>query len=132
MIVTTLAPPAAEPAVWPPAKEYRPIGCDGEDELAGQLIAAARARTEEATSVGDDQSSAARDPGLAAAAVSRQADGVEAETVMALVRAALAAAEPEMDDWTCILLTPAFTDTTRRRVGERRALLRLKAIVESA
>ena len=64
--------------------------------------------------------------------MSRQADGVEAETVMALVRAALAAAEPEMDDWTCILLTPAFTDTTRRRVGERRALLRLKAIVESA
>ena len=64
------------------------------------------------------------------AAVSRQADGVEAKAVMARVRAALAGAEPEMEDWSCILLTPVFMDTTRRRVGEWRALLRLKAIVE--
>ena len=43
MIVTTLAPPAAEPVGLAEVKEYLRIGYDGGDELAGQLIAAARA-----------------------------------------------------------------------------------------
>ena len=51
MIVTTLAPPAAEPVSLAEAKEYLRIGGDGEDGLVGSLIAGARARIEGLASV---------------------------------------------------------------------------------
>ncbi|HVY88265.1 MAG TPA: hypothetical protein VG942_05310 [Hyphomonadaceae bacterium] len=51
MIVTTLAQPAAEPVGLAEVKDYLRIGYDGEDELAGELIAAARSRIEEAAGV---------------------------------------------------------------------------------
>lgn len=51
MIVTTLAPPAAEPVSLAEAKEYLRIGGDGEDGLVGSLIAGARARIEALASV---------------------------------------------------------------------------------
>lgn len=51
MIVTTLAPPAAEPVGLAEAKEYLRIGGDGEDGLVGSLIAGARARIEALASV---------------------------------------------------------------------------------
>ncbi len=46
MIVTTLAPPAAEPVGLAEAKDYLRIGGDGEDGLVGSLIAGARERIE--------------------------------------------------------------------------------------
>jgi uncharacterized phiE125 gp8 family phage protein len=46
MIVTTLAPPAAEPVGLAEAKDYLRIGGDGEDGLVTSLIAGARERTE--------------------------------------------------------------------------------------
>ena len=51
MIVTTLAPPAAEPVGLAETKEYLRIGGDGEDGLVGSLIAGARARIEALASV---------------------------------------------------------------------------------
>jgi uncharacterized phiE125 gp8 family phage protein len=46
MIVTKLAPPAAEPVRLAEAKEYLRISGDGEDGLVSSLIAGARARIE--------------------------------------------------------------------------------------
>lgn len=46
MIVTTLAPPAAEPVSLAEDKEYLRISGDGEDGLVNSLIAGARARIE--------------------------------------------------------------------------------------
>jgi uncharacterized phiE125 gp8 family phage protein len=51
MIVTTLAPPAAEPVGLAEAKDYLRIGGDEHDELVAGLIAAARSRIEELTGV---------------------------------------------------------------------------------
>lgn len=51
MIVTTLAPPAAEPLGLAEAKEYLRISYDGEDGLVASLIAGARARVEELAGV---------------------------------------------------------------------------------
>lgn len=46
MIVTTLAPPAAEPVGLAEAKDYLRMGGDGEDGLVASLIAGARERIE--------------------------------------------------------------------------------------
>ena len=51
MIVTTLAPPAAEPVGLAEAKDYLRIAGDGQDELVAGLIGAARSRIEELTGV---------------------------------------------------------------------------------
>jgi len=51
MIVTTLAPPAAEPVGLAEAKEYLRIAGDEQDELVAGLIGAARSRIEELTGV---------------------------------------------------------------------------------
>jgi uncharacterized phiE125 gp8 family phage protein len=51
MIVTTLAPPAAEPLTLSDARAYLGIGYDGEDALVEGLIKAARARIEEQSGV---------------------------------------------------------------------------------
>ncbi len=51
MNVTTLVAPAAEPLGLAAAKDYLRIAYDGEDELVGGLIAAARSRIEEAARV---------------------------------------------------------------------------------
>lgn len=51
MIVTMLAPPAAEPVGLAEAKDYLRIGGDGQDGLVGELIAAARARIEDLAGV---------------------------------------------------------------------------------
>ncbi len=48
MIVTTLAPPAAEPVGLAEAKEFLRIAGEGEDVLVAELIAGARALIEEA------------------------------------------------------------------------------------
>lgn len=47
MNITTLAPPAAEPVGLAEAKEYLRIAYDGEDELVGRLVSAARTRIEQ-------------------------------------------------------------------------------------
>src|SRR5690348_5594094 len=46
MNITTLVAPAAEPLALAEAKDYLRIAYDGEDDLVGGLIAAARARVE--------------------------------------------------------------------------------------
>lgn len=46
MRVTTLVAPAAEPVGLAEAKEFLRIGFDGEDDLVGELVGAARARIE--------------------------------------------------------------------------------------
>lgn len=51
MIVTMLAPPAAEPVGLAEAKNYLRIGGDEQDGLVGELIAAARSRVEELAGV---------------------------------------------------------------------------------
>ena len=51
MIVTTLAPPAAEPVGLAEAKDYLRIAGDMQDELVAGLIGAARSRIEELTGV---------------------------------------------------------------------------------
>ena len=51
MIVTTLAPPAAEPVTLAEAKDYLRIAGDAEDGLVAHLVASARARIEELTGV---------------------------------------------------------------------------------
>ena len=51
MIVTTLAPPAAEPVGLAEAKDYLRIAGDTQDELVAGLIGAARSRIEELTGV---------------------------------------------------------------------------------
>lgn len=51
MILRTLAAPAAEPVGLAEAKDYLRMSGDGEDGLVGHLIAAARARIEDATGV---------------------------------------------------------------------------------
>lgn len=51
MIVTTLAPPAAEPVGLAEAKDYLRIGTDEHDELVAGLIGAARSRVEDLTGV---------------------------------------------------------------------------------
>lgn len=48
MIVTTLAPPAAEPVSLAETKDFLRIAGTGEDELVASIIAGARARVEEA------------------------------------------------------------------------------------
>ncbi len=48
MIVTTLAPPAAEPVSLAEVKEFLGIASAGEDSLVAQMIAGARAGIEEA------------------------------------------------------------------------------------
>ncbi len=64
--------------------------------------------------------------------VSRDIGGRQAKQALAAVRAALTGAALEMEGWRCVLLVPLFADATRQRVGLWRALLRIKAAVESA
>ncbi len=51
MIVTMLAPPAAEPVGLAEAKDYLRVAGDGQDGLIGELIAGARSRIEELAGV---------------------------------------------------------------------------------
>ncbi|MDP3495851.1 MAG: DUF3168 domain-containing protein [Hyphomonadaceae bacterium] len=64
--------------------------------------------------------------------VSRDLGGAQAKEALAAVRSALTNAELVMTGWRCVLLLPVFADATRQRVGVWRALLRMKAIVETA
>jgi hypothetical protein len=65
------------------------------------------------------------------AVVSRDAGGRRVKVAMAAVRAALTSAELEIPGWRCVLLVPVFSDAARSGVDMWRAILRLKAVVES-
>ena len=64
--------------------------------------------------------------------ISRLDGGTDGVRAIAAIRAALGAAELEMEGWRCVLLVPAFADTLNRGRGIWRAILRMRAVVEAA
>lgn len=66
------------------------------------------------------------------AVVSREEAGAEARRAIAAVRTCLAGGGPPMTGWLCALLVPGFTDVFRERIGQWRAVLRVRAVIEPA
>jgi hypothetical protein len=64
--------------------------------------------------------------------LSRLDGGMDGVRAIAAIRAALATAEMDMENWRCVLLVPAFADTLYQGRGIWRAILRMRAVVEAA